>query len=76
MSIDVLLFDLGGVLVEFSGVRDVAPFLRERLSESEIWSAGAIAPIPINSALASSVNRISANVLYGTGISIYRRKTF
>jgi len=36
MSIDVLLFDLGGVLVEFSGVRDVAPFLRERLSESEI----------------------------------------
>lgn len=36
MSIDVLLFDLGGVLVEFSGVRDVAPFLRERLSEAEI----------------------------------------
>ncbi len=35
-SIKVLLFDLGGVLVEFSGVRDIAPFLRERLSESEI----------------------------------------
>ena len=34
--IDALLFDLGGVLVEFSGVQDIAPFLRERLSESEI----------------------------------------
>lgn len=40
-TIDVLLFDLGGVLVEFSGVRDVAPLLRVRASESEIlerWS--------------------------------------
>lgn len=35
-TIEVLLFDLGGVLVEFSGVQDVAPLLRERLSESEI----------------------------------------
>lgn len=35
-SIEVLLFDLGGVLVEFSGVQDIAPFLRESLSESEI----------------------------------------
>lgn len=34
--IDVLLFDLGGVLVEFSGVQDVAPLLREKLSEAEI----------------------------------------
>jgi glucose-1-phosphatase len=40
-SIDVLLFDLGGVLVEFSGVRDLAVLLQGRLSESEIreqWS--------------------------------------
>jgi len=37
MSIDVLLFDLGGVLVEFSGVQDVAPLLRKQLSEAEIW---------------------------------------
>ena len=35
-SIDVLLFDLGGVLVEFSGVRDLAVLLHGRLSESEI----------------------------------------
>jgi HAD superfamily hydrolase (TIGR01509 family) len=35
-SIDVLLFDLGGVLVEFSGVRDLAVLLQGRLSESEI----------------------------------------
>jgi putative hydrolase of the HAD superfamily len=40
-SIDVLLFDLGGVLVEYSGVSDLARLLRGRLSESEIlerWS--------------------------------------
>src|SRR5262245_50303666 len=35
-SIDVLLFDLGGVLVEFSGVQDLAVLLQGRLSESEI----------------------------------------
>ena len=35
-KIDVLLFDLGGVLVEFSGVRDLAVLLQGRLSESEI----------------------------------------
>jgi epoxide hydrolase-like predicted phosphatase len=35
-AIDVLLFDLGGVLVEFSGVRDLAVLLQGRLSESEI----------------------------------------
>ncbi|MGB8983174.1 MAG: HAD family phosphatase [Anaerolineales bacterium] len=35
-AINVLLFDLGGVLVEFSGVRDIAPLLREELSEAEI----------------------------------------
>jgi putative hydrolase of the HAD superfamily len=35
-SIEVLLFDLGGVLVEFSGVQDIAPFLQENLPGSEI----------------------------------------
>ena len=35
-KIDVLLFDLGGVLVEFSGVRDLAMLLKGRLSEAEI----------------------------------------
>jgi putative hydrolase of the HAD superfamily len=37
----VLLFDLGGVLVEFSGVRDVAPLLRTAATRSQIierWS--------------------------------------
>jgi glucose-1-phosphatase len=34
--IEVLLFDLGGVLVEFSGVRDVAPLLRRQATETEI----------------------------------------
>jgi HAD superfamily hydrolase (TIGR01509 family) len=40
-TIDVLLFDLGGVLVEFSGVQGLSALLRGRLSESEIlerWS--------------------------------------
>jgi putative hydrolase of the HAD superfamily len=40
-TIDVLLFDLGGVLVEFSGVRDLAALLPGRPSESEVmdrWS--------------------------------------
>ena len=36
MTIQVLLFDLGGVLVEFSGVRDIAPLLRDNASEFEI----------------------------------------
>jgi putative hydrolase of the HAD superfamily len=35
-SIDVLLFDLGGVLVEFSGFQDLAVLLQGRLSEAEI----------------------------------------
>lgn len=35
-TIDVLLFDLGGVLVEFSGVQDLAALLRGKFSESEI----------------------------------------
>jgi putative hydrolase of the HAD superfamily len=35
-SIDVLLFDLGGVLVEFSDVQDLAVLLQGKLSESEI----------------------------------------
>jgi glucose-1-phosphatase len=33
--IQVLLFDLGGVLVEFSGVRDVVPFMRAPGSEDD-----------------------------------------
>ena len=40
--VEVLLFDLGGVLVEFSGVRDLAPLLRKEATESEIierWSS-------------------------------------
>jgi glucose-1-phosphatase len=39
--VKVLLFDLGGVLVEFSGVRDIAPLLRLEATEAEIierWS--------------------------------------
>jgi glucose-1-phosphatase len=35
-QIEILLFDLGGVLVEFSGVRDLAVLLQGKLSESEI----------------------------------------
>src|SRR5215216_3070101 len=35
-SIDVLLFDLGGVLVEFSGVQDLAVLLQGRVLEAEI----------------------------------------
>jgi glucose-1-phosphatase len=41
-TVEVLLFDLGGVLVEFSGVQDVAPLLRVEATESAIrerWSA-------------------------------------
>ena len=34
--VEVLLFDLGGVLVEFSGVRDIAPLLPVEATESEI----------------------------------------
>ena len=34
--VEVLLFDLGGVLVEFSGVRGMAPLLRIGATESEI----------------------------------------
>ena len=34
--VKVLLFDLGGVLVEFSGVRDIAPLLKRAASEAEI----------------------------------------
>jgi putative hydrolase of the HAD superfamily len=35
-TVEVLLFDLGGVLVESSGVQDVAPLLRVEATESEI----------------------------------------
>src|SRR5215510_8900722 len=37
----VLLFDLGGVLIEYTGVRDLAPLLPYPLTEAEIldrWS--------------------------------------
>jgi epoxide hydrolase-like predicted phosphatase len=40
-SIDVLLFDLGGVLVDFSGVRDIATLLPTQAEPAEIvdrWS--------------------------------------
>lgn len=39
--VEVLLFDLGGVLVEFSGVQELAPLLRAATTEPEIverWS--------------------------------------
>jgi len=35
-KIDFLLFDLGGVLVEFSGIQDLAVLLKGKLSEAEI----------------------------------------
>jgi putative hydrolase of the HAD superfamily len=34
--IEVLLFDLGGVLVEFSGDRDILPLLKLRASEDDV----------------------------------------
>jgi hypothetical protein len=51
--VDVLLFDLGEVLVDFSGVREVTRLLPLGTSESEISSAGAVAPIPRHLAVAS-----------------------
>jgi epoxide hydrolase-like predicted phosphatase len=36
VSVEVLLFDLGGVLVEFTGVLDVAPLFRVAATEPEI----------------------------------------
>ena len=36
LSVDVLLFDLGGVLVDYSGVRDIAPLLRTSATEQQI----------------------------------------
>jgi HAD superfamily hydrolase (TIGR01509 family) len=42
MTPEVLLFDLGGVLMEFTGLRDIGPLLRERLTSVEIeqrWEA-------------------------------------
>ncbi len=35
-KIELLLFDLGGVIVDFTGVRDIMPFLQVAVSESEI----------------------------------------
>jgi glucose-1-phosphatase len=43
-QVEVLLFDLGGVLVEFSGVRDIAPLLRAAASESEILERWSVCP--------------------------------
>src|SRR5437660_1418288 len=42
---ELLLFDLGGVLVEFSGFRDLRPLLRAPLSESEIRQQWIACPI-------------------------------
>jgi FMN phosphatase YigB (HAD superfamily) len=42
---ELLLFDLGGVLVEFSGFRDLLPLLRVPLSESEIRRQWIACPI-------------------------------
>jgi glucose-1-phosphatase len=42
MTPDVLLFDLGGVLMDFTGPRDIGPLLREPLTAAEIeqrWGA-------------------------------------
>jgi len=36
LNVQVLLFDLGGVLVDYTGVRDMAPLLRISASEDEI----------------------------------------
>jgi putative hydrolase of the HAD superfamily len=43
-KLQVLLFDLGGVLVEFSGVQDVAPLLTDPKSETEIRERWATCP--------------------------------
>ena len=42
---ELLLFDLGGVLVEFSGFRDLRPLLRVPLSESEIRQQWIACPV-------------------------------
>lgn len=41
---ELLLFDLGGVLVEFSGFRDLRPLLRVPLSEAEIRQQWIVCP--------------------------------
>ena len=43
-TIDVLLFDLGGVLVEFSGVHDLAMLLPGRPAESEVLDRWSLCP--------------------------------
>ncbi len=43
-TVDVLLFDLGGVLVDFSGVRDLALLLPGRPSESEVLERWSVCP--------------------------------
>jgi putative hydrolase of the HAD superfamily len=36
LNVQVLVFDLGGVLVDYTGVRDIAPLLRVSVTEDEI----------------------------------------
>jgi glucose-1-phosphatase len=55
--IKVLLFDLGGVIVDFSGVRDISPFLLEGTSEAEINKRFAESP-SLNSYLKGNINDI------------------
>ena len=43
-DVDVLLFDLGGVLVEYTGVQDVAPLLTDAAAESDIIDRWARCP--------------------------------
>jgi len=38
-TIDIILFDLGGVLVEMAGVPTMLQWTNNRLSESELWEA-------------------------------------
>ena len=35
-KIELILFDLGGVLIDFTGIRDIIPFLQGAASETEI----------------------------------------
>ncbi len=41
----LLLFDLGGVVIDFSGVRDLPPLMRHPVSETEVGQRWASCPI-------------------------------
>jgi len=73
-TVQVLLFDLGGVLVEFSGVRDVAPLLRFGTTgrHPRRWNT---CPQPKRSALAGWARK-SCSVVVETGESIWRPSSF